>query len=143
MLDKNKAQALIEVLARCVSIDRLESLPVGTVLDFNSAAATVQAIADGDTIASLWSVEDVDSLEPDCEVEQISKDGEDDGLTWYHCYTHEMDTLMDNMCEECPAPITTEQARAVLAAAAVNHDAEQGINWDVLRAHLEDVRGQA
>lgn len=39
-------------------------------------------------------------MRQDCETEQISKDGEDDGLTWFHCLTHDMDTLDEYSCEE-------------------------------------------
>jgi len=63
---------------------------------------------DGDSIASVWSVEDVYSLHTD-------DDGEPDGS------------------------ITPEQARAVLKAADNDHDANIGINWDVLEYHLDMI----
>jgi hypothetical protein len=141
MLNQERARSAVMVLNNCIDLTRLESLPVGTASDFNQVVAVIYAIANGDSIADLWSLEDVDSLEPDCQVEQLSEVGEDDGLTWYHCGVHDQDTLMDNMCEDCPQPIDKDTARKVLQMAVNCHDAEQGINWDVLREHLESVRG--
>lgn len=50
---------------------------------------------------SIWeNWQDKSPLAEPCEVEQISKDGEDDGLTWFHCSTHDLDTLDNSSCEE-------------------------------------------
>jgi hypothetical protein len=35
----------------------------------------------------------------DCDIHQISADGEDDGLTWFHCDAHDKDTLSELVCE--------------------------------------------
>jgi hypothetical protein len=110
----------------------------------NQALALIDSMLRGDTIASLWTIEDVKSLRGECSVEQISADGEDDGLTWYHCTTHNMDTLSDYNCEkDGESTLSDETARKVLKIADDKHDAEQGINWDVLRAHLDDLEADA
>jgi hypothetical protein len=36
--------------------------------------------------------------------------------------------------------ITDEEAIAVLGAIEDNHDAEQGINWDVIQYHIDDLK---
>jgi hypothetical protein len=47
--------------------------------------------------------ENWDGLDPmgndDCNIEQISEDGEDDGLTWFRCDVHGHDTLDEYSCE--------------------------------------------
>jgi hypothetical protein len=109
----------------------------------DNALALVNSMLKGDTIASLWSIEDVQSLRSECDIEQISADGEDDGLTWFHCDTHDMDTLDEYSCEnEGESTIDDDTARKALACAERNHDAEQGINWDTLRYALEAVENE-
>lgn len=34
-----------------------------------------------------------------CDIVQISEDGEDDGLTWFHCKYHDEDTLNEFSCQ--------------------------------------------
>ncbi len=51
---------------------------------------------------SVW--ENWESKSPlrndECNIEQISEDGEDDGLTWFHCDIHDKDTLDEYTCED-------------------------------------------
>ena len=109
----------------------------------DNALALVNSMVNGDTIASLWSIEDVQSLRSECRTTQISADGEDDGLTWFHCDTHDMDTLDEYSCEnEGESTVDDDTARKALACADRNHDAEQGINWDALRYALEAVENE-
>lgn len=49
----------------------------------------------------------------DCDVKQVSADGEDDGLTWFHCDTHDKDTLDQQYCEGVDA---TENLKDQLTA---------------------------
>src|SRR5258708_1215905 len=65
---------------------------------------------DGDSIASVWSVEDVYSL------------------------------ITDEDGEPVENAITVEEARQVLKLVDRTHDATIGINWDVLEVGLETVR---
>jgi hypothetical protein len=44
--------------------------------------------------------------------------------------------------QEVRPDLTDEQAREVLFAAKRYHDAEQGINWDVLKAHADFIFGK-
>lgn len=76
----------------------------------DEALRLVEAFQAGDAIASLWWVDDVKDL--------VDEDDEADG----------------------EKPVTIEEARAVLKAAEDEHDATIGINWDVLRTHLDAVR---
>lgn len=73
------------------------------------ALAEMKALQRGDAVASVWWVDDVYSL--------VEGDGD----------------------EEPSVKITEAEAREVLARAERNHDAEIGINWDVLRYILDDV----
>lgn len=43
---------------------------------------------------------------------------------------------------DCDGSISDETAREVLRFAERRHDAEQGINWEVLRSHLEYIQNQ-
>lgn len=138
MLDKQRAAAAVRALNKVKIFD----LPEEEVHLLADARNALKAIAEGDTIASLWSIDDVQSLRPDCDVSQLSKDGEDDGLTWFHCDTHNEDTLDENVCEEAPDTlISDETARRVLEMADNEHDAEVGINWETLRVWLDYVEG--
>ncbi len=65
---------------------------------------------DGDSIASVWSVEDVYSL------------------------------ITDEDGEPVENAITVGEARQVLRLVDRTHDATIGINWDVLEVGLETVR---
>ena len=38
---------------------------------------------------------------------------------------------------ECETPLTTEQAREILANVKRYHDATLGINWDVIDTHID------
>ena len=78
-----------------------------------AAAGYIDGLINGDIIASYWTIDDVKSLQDD----------------------------EDEFTEE--ERITDEEARQVLKAADVNHDATIGINWDVLREHLDIVRSAA
>lgn len=83
----------------------------------NRSIDLMDAIARGDTIASLWSIEDVQSLRTDDDGEVLAPD---------------------------QGGVSDETAREVLRLADHNHDATIGINWDVLECHLDDVeRGDA
>ena len=83
---------------------------------YHKAVTLINALLDGDAIASLWWVDDVYSLTDDEDYEI------GDGI---------------------PSDITLEQARDTLRRAELNHDAEYGINWDNLRMMLEDVKEAA
>lgn len=72
----------------------------------------IKALKDGDTIASLWSLEDVFSL-----------------------MFPEEDGTRGHTDEEIA------KARRVLKAAEDNHDATIGINWDTLQYHLDEDEG--
>lgn len=80
------------------------------ITNFERARGFIQSLQDGNTIASIWSVEDVFSL----------MFPEDDGTRG-----HTNDEL--------------ETARAVLRSADENHDATIGINWDTLQFHLDTI----
>jgi hypothetical protein len=81
---------------------------------YHKAVTLINALLDGDAIASLWWVDDVYGLTDD---------------EHYECGT--------------PRDITLEQARDTLRLAERNHNAEIGINWDSLRSALETVKGAA
>jgi len=49
-------------------------------------------------IAEVWQVEFIPVTE--CIIKQTSEEGEDDGLTWYTCLTHNKDTLSNIICEK-------------------------------------------
>lgn len=51
---------------------------------------------------SIWDnfESDYNFMGSECDIEQISKDGEDDGLTWFHCNEHDKDTLNEYACED-------------------------------------------
>ncbi len=72
------------------------------------ALLEVKSLERGDTMASLWTTDDVFGL---CE----------------------------NWEGETTIKITDDEARRVLSYAEHQHDAEIGINWDVLRSCLDDV----
>ena len=78
-----------------------------------TAATYIGDLINGDMIASYWTIDDVKSLQDD----------------------------EDKFTEE--ERITDEEARQVLKAADHYHDATIGINWDVLREHLNMVRSAA
>ena len=109
MLDRSLALFIVRNLQV-----RLNTLGAGisdeVKLQLEKSINLMQAIADGDTIADLWSVEDVYSLDSDNFDDQGNYTGD----------------------------ITLEQARDVLQSAQANMNAEYGINWDSLRAELED-----
>lgn len=84
----------------------------------NNAIATMDEIADGNTIESGWSVEDVLGLTDDEGYEFAYVNGE----------------IVP------PSDITVDQARRVLERAENNHDATIGINWEVLEYHLDEIR---
>lgn len=118
MLDKQTLQALsATLLAHKNAHKQYDNWPEVNRRPFEQATELIKALQAGNTIASLWSVEDVYSVNRDCEIEQISKDGEDDGLTWFHCYAHDNDTLDQQYCEDHPSIVTEEQARRVLQLA--------------------------
>jgi len=121
---------------------RLQSTQSDTEMMASSeqAMALVDSLLAGTTIASLWSVDDVYEANGDCVIEQISKDGEDDGLTWFHCDTHDLDTLDTQFCEEHPPICTEAMAIEVLRLADHNHDANEGISWEVLKSWIYYVR---
>lgn len=73
------------------------------------AIATMDSFASGESIASVWNVDDVQALDSDME-------GDSKGLN-----------------------ITDAEAKAVLAQVADGFDAEYGINWDTLNDALNDV----
>lgn len=136
MFDQTTAEFAVRALkdfqpknpADNIAIDRLRNI--------------LQAMGNGDTIASLWSVEDVYAANGDCVIEQTSEDGEDDGLTWFYCSRHGLDTLDTQFCEEHPPIVTHEQARQVLRLVEHEHDAEMGINWDVLKGWITYVQSK-
>lgn len=70
----------------------------------------IESLIAGDTIASIWSIEDVFTL-------MFPDDNPDRGHT-----DDEIDT-----------------ARKVLQAAESGHDASLGINWDTLQYHVDEV----
>lgn len=84
----------------------------------NDAIATMDDIANGNTIESGWSIEDVFSLTDDENYEFTYVNGE----------------------PVPPSDITVAQAREVLSAVDHNHDASIGINWDTLGYYLQEVR---
>lgn len=51
---------------------------------------------------SIWDnfETDYNFMGSECDVHQISKNGEDDGLTWFHCEEHDKDTLDEYGCED-------------------------------------------
>lgn len=105
---------------------------------YDRARAWIESLRAGNEIADGWSIEDVKSLRGECDIEQVSADGEDDGLTWFRCLTHDADTLDERDCGQ--NYISDEIARKTLALAQRNMDANYGINWDSLRAALEVVQ---
>lgn len=81
------------------------------LMHLNQGISGLKKLERGDAIASIWTIEDVFSLDSD-------------------------DTTRLREVKE------VEEARAVLKAAEHNHDANFGINWDVLRSHLDIVRAK-
>lgn len=75
-----------------------------------NALGYITDVQNGDMILSPWTTDDVKSL--------VDEDDEADGTP----------------------PVTDKEARAVLKMADDNHDAETGINWDVLRENLDMYR---
>ncbi len=75
------------------------------------ALLEVKSLERGDTMASLWTTDDVFGM----------------------CEDWEGNTTIK---------ITDSEARRVLSSAEHQHDAEIGINWDVLRDCLHDVLGE-
>ena len=108
MFDKDTAQFIAGHLrVRCEAFARDRRTDV--VLRLERAIATMDAFANGDSIASVWTTDDVQALDSDME-------GDSRGLN-----------------------ITDAEAKAVLAQVADNFDAEYGINWDTLNDALNDV----
>jgi hypothetical protein len=64
----------------------------------------------GDMIMNIWTTDDVKSL--------VDEDDEADGTS----------------------PVTDEEAREVLRNVDRYHDANEGVNWEVLETHLDMVR---
>lgn len=76
-----------------------------------------EQLVNGDTIASLWSVEDVQ-----------------EAANQEHGY--------DDEDEEVPSHLVDEAtARRVLKLCESEHDAEQGINWETIKHWLDYVEG--
>ena len=71
--------------------------------EFLSLVGAHQAYVEGENIAMLWSIEDINGLRPD---------------------------------------LTDEQAMNVLITASENHDANVGVNWDVLHHWATDLYGK-
>jgi hypothetical protein len=109
MLNQNTLQAMAEALEMRGG---LAELTPEQRYQNEYAAKLVQQLIDGDTIASLWTVEDVYSL------------------------TYDDDFMFEAGKE--PSDISLADARRTLKAAEEDHDATIGINWDVLRFHLEN-----
>lgn len=103
------------------------------------AYSELDQFIDGEAIASIWTLDDVHSANNECDIEQKSEDGEDDGLTWFHCNEHDLDTLDEWYCENHPRRLTDAQAKEVLQSVERNHDAEYGINWDSIRSAIDAV----
>lgn len=111
MLSEEKLKAIATaLLAHRNANKQYENWPPENKRPFEEAASLIQSFQNGDVIASLWWVEDVQSL--------IDEDDEADG----------------------EKPVTVAEARKVLEAADDNHDATIGINWDVLHYHLDNLR---
>lgn len=78
--------------------------------DLDTAISALESLERGDSIASVWHLEDVYSLETD-----------DNG-----------DTI--------EGAVTVDEAREVLRLSESEHDASIGINWDTLQHWLDYVR---
>lgn len=114
MLDKEMAKVIASHLrVRKATLENSKNTEV--LLQLDRAINLMDDIFRGDTIASLWSVEDVLSL---------TQDEDYDG--------DRVDT----------SDITLEQAREVLERTDRKHDATIGINWDVLQANLDFVQSE-
>lgn len=109
MFDKTTATIIVKALEAYKTADTTSELMR------ERALGEMRNIASGDTIASLWSIEDVQ------EAANLQYGYEDDG-------------------QDIPShPITDQVARDVLEASERNHDATQGINWDTLAYWIDEV----
>lgn len=115
MLNERTLKALNTALLCHRNVNsQLDNWPPENKRPFEDAQSVVTALLDGDTIASLWSIEDVFAVMfPD---EDGTRGHTDDEIA---------------------------EAREVLELADREHDATVGINWGVLEAHLDYVREQA
>lgn len=91
----------------------------------------VDSMLRGDTIASVWGTDDVQSLSNMCDIQNG------------YCEKHGEDVDEQGNCPDADpeaTAITDEEAREVLSLADSEHDATIGINWDVLQCHLDYIR---
>lgn len=118
MLNKYELGAIAKVLN--YAIDNQEAFTDGdnpeadelflTLL--TSGKNSIESLQRGDTIGDYWSIEDVKGLREE--------------------YDEETDEIISG-------EVSDELARDVLRTVKKNHDAEMGINWDVLRYYLDDL----